>query len=86
VEGLDHTLDYLLESLSNWVDTHAEARTIYRKLVNHPYQNERAFAKALSPEESHFLTDILTEEMHYAQQEQDDVRLGQLNEVYEQLY
>lgn len=82
----DHTLNYVLESLSNWVDTHEQARSLYKKLTHHHYKDERAFAMHLSPEESHFLTDLLSEEINYAQQAGDDIRLGQLNEMSEQLY
>lgn len=82
----DHTLDYLLESLSNWVDTHDQAKALYKKLTHNHYPNEQAFAAHLSQEESHFLTDILTDEINYAKQAGDDVRLNQLNEMYEQLY
>ncbi len=82
----DHTLDYLKESLSNWVDTHRQARDIYKKLETHHYKNEEAFARALSPVESHFLSDVLAEEINYADQEEDATRKAQLNEMYEQLY
>lgn len=82
----DHTLDYLKESLSNWVDTHKRAMALYKKLEHHHYENEEAFAKALSPEEIHFLSEVLAQEIEYADQEQDDTRKAQLMEMNEQLY
>lgn len=82
----DYTLSYVLESLSNWLDTHEEARSLYKKMVNHMYEDEQAFARELSPQESHFLTDVLSKELDYAKQVGDHVRLHQLNELYEQLY
>ncbi|WEG11777.1 sporulation protein [Pullulanibacillus sp. KACC 23026] len=82
----DHTLDYVLESLSNWVDTHHKAKALYEKLMHHSYKNEEDFARALSAEEAHFLSDVLSEEINYAEQAGDKVRLGQLNDMYEQLY
>lgn len=83
---MDHTLDYLRESLSNWIDENETAYRIYHKLENHVYSNERDFAQALDQDEIKYLSELVREEMHYAGQEEDSVRLTQLNEVFEQLY
>jgi|GEM_PF-415287 hypothetical protein len=83
---MDHTLDYLRESLSNWIEEDELAYRIYHKLENSTYSSERDFAAHLSQEEIQHLSELIKKEMHYANQEQDTVRLAQLNEVYEQLY
>ena len=83
---MDHTLDYLRESLSNWVDEEETANRIYNKLENHVYSSEKEFAEALDQDEIQFLSKIVREEIQYADQEKDSVRLSQLNEIFEQLY
>ncbi|MGV3488647.1 MAG: hypothetical protein ACO1OC_08710, partial [Tuberibacillus sp.] len=83
---MDHTLDYLRESLSNWIDKDETAYRLYHKLENNIYSSERTFANTLDQEEIHYLSEIVKQEIHYAEQEDDTVRLGQLNEVFEQLY
>ncbi|TCP30557.1 hypothetical protein EV207_10586 [Scopulibacillus darangshiensis] len=82
----DHTLDYLMESLSNWIDDDVKAVSLYRQLVAGHYPDEKAFVESLSEEEQLYLNGILTKEMDYAKTGQDDVRLTQLNEVYERLF
>jgi acyl-CoA synthetase (NDP forming) len=83
---MDHTLEYLRESLSNWIDENETAFRIYKKLENHAYTNEKDFVNDLEQDEIKYLSELVHEEMHYADQEQDAVRLSQLNEVFEQLY
>ena len=83
---MDYTLDYLKESLSNWVDENETAYKIYQKLDDHYYENEEVFVKNLDEDEKDYLSGILTIELDYAKQEADHTRIGQLNEIYEQLY
>jgi hypothetical protein len=82
---LEQTLAYLRESLSNWTDNYALARVISTKLDSAPYQSEEAFVKDLSDDESVFLNDILQREMSHSRSEGDDIRLEELNNVYENL-
>lgn len=82
---MDHTLDYLRESLSNWLDDDHAARDIYKKLMKGHYPNEESFVNDLSQEEAAYLDDVLKKEINYAKDEQDPLRLAELNEVYERL-
>lgn len=43
------------------------------------------FVRTLSEEETAFLNSVLEKEIRYAQDEQDQIRVTQLNEVYELL-
>ena len=83
---MDHTLDYLRESLSNWIDKDETAYRLYHKLENNVFSSERDFANTLNEEDIHHLSEMIKKEMRYADQEEDTIRLSQLNEVFEQLY
>jgi len=54
---MDHTLDYLRESLSNWIDKDETAYRLYHKLENNTYSSERDFANILDQEDIHYLSD-----------------------------
>ncbi|MFC7392372.1 sporulation protein [Scopulibacillus cellulosilyticus] len=82
---MDYTLDYLKESLSNWVDRDDRALNLFHKIENHQFPNEEAFVEVLSEEETEYLHDVLRKEMAYAKNEQDEVRYSQLSDVFEQL-
>ncbi|GGE32434.1 hypothetical protein GCM10011391_08880 [Pullulanibacillus camelliae] len=83
---MDNTLLYLKEALSNWMDENETAYRIHLKLETNDYANEGAFATVLDEHEKRYLNAMLAKEMHHAKEEDDLVRLGQLNEMYEQLY
>lgn len=82
----DHTLDYLVESLSNWIEKDNQAMQLYRQLTEGHFLNEEAYVNALSESEQQYLHQILKKEMGYAKTGQDDVRLSELNEVDERLF
>ncbi|MEK5523147.1 sporulation protein [Heyndrickxia sporothermodurans] len=81
---MDTTLAYLRESLSNHLN-HSIWEEIYKKLQANTNQNEMEFVRTLSEEETAFLNSVLEKEIRYAQDEQDQIRVTQLNEVYELL-
>lgn len=83
---LNQTLAYLREALANYADRHhTVAMHLYKKLISKPYKNEEQFVRDLSPKEVAFLDRMLRQEMKYAKEEQDNIRVYHLNEVYEQL-
>lgn len=82
---IDHTLGYLREALSNHEDD-ARARDLFKRLSNQQYENEVEFVRTLESEEIHYLDSILSGEIRYAKQAQDEKRLKELNEMYEQLF
>jgi Minor curli fiber component A len=83
--GMDKTLGYLREILSNYSDQHSEGRQLFKKLSEGSYLNEGMFVRDLSAKEADFLNHILPKEINYAREEQDEKRAYQLNEVYELL-
>ncbi|GAC91524.1 sporulation-specific SASP protein [Anoxybacillus flavithermus NBRC 109594] len=83
---LNQTLAYLREALASYADRHhAIAMHLYKKLISKPYKSEEQFVRDLSPKEVAFLDRMLRQEMKYAKEEQDNIRVYHLNEVYEQL-
>lgn len=83
---MNQTLAYLREALANYADRHhTVAMHLYKKLISKPYKNEEQFVRDLSPKEVAFLDHMLRQEMKYAKEEQDNIRVYHLNEVYEQL-
>lgn len=81
---LDTTLAYLRETLSNHLH-HSAAQKIYKKLLENNYQSEGEFVRELEEREVNFLNKVLRDEIRYAEDEQDQIRVNQLNEVYELL-
>jgi len=82
---LDSNLAFLRESLSNHTDNHKICQRIYQKLEQNHYANEEEFVKDLEENEATILNLVLQYELDYARNEQDDVRVQQLNGVYELL-
>ncbi|WP_035020485.1 sigma-G-dependent sporulation-specific acid-soluble spore protein CsgA [Anoxybacillus flavithermus] len=83
---MNQTLAYLREALASYADRHhAIAMHLYKKLISKPYKSEEQFVRDLSPKEVAFLDRMLRQEMKYAKEEQDNIRVYHLNEVYEQL-
>ncbi|WP_412674704.1 sigma-G-dependent sporulation-specific acid-soluble spore protein CsgA [Anoxybacillus ayderensis] len=83
---LNQTLAYLREALANYADRHHTiAVHLYKKLMSKSYKNEEQFVRDLSQKEAAFLDRMLRQEMKYAKEEQDAVRVYHLNEIYEQL-
>ncbi|WP_047982915.1 sporulation protein [Ornithinibacillus californiensis] len=82
---MDRTLQYLRESLSNYDDDKL-SMSIYKKLKNKTYQNEREFVEDLDDKEMQYLNQILEREINYAENVQDDTRVQQLREVYELIF
>ncbi|MEH7177742.1 sigma-G-dependent sporulation-specific acid-soluble spore protein CsgA [Neobacillus vireti] len=83
---MDHTLGYLREILSNYVDGHNEGRQVYRKLMEGKFSSEGDFVRHLNYKEITFLNEILPKEINYAKEEQDEKRAYELNEVFELLF
>ncbi|MGG3999667.1 sigma-G-dependent sporulation-specific acid-soluble spore protein CsgA [Anoxybacillus kestanbolensis] len=83
---MNQTLAYLREALANYADRHhTVAMHLYKKLISKPYKSEEQFVRDLSQKEAAFLDRMLRQEMKYAKEEQDNIRVYHLNEVYEQL-
>ncbi|EPZ37529.1 MULTISPECIES: sigma-G-dependent sporulation-specific acid-soluble spore protein CsgA [Anoxybacillus] len=83
---MNQTLAYLREALANYADRHHTiAVHLYKKLMSKSYKNEEQFVRDLSQKEATFLDRMLRQEMKYAKEEQDAVRVHHLNEIYEQL-
>ncbi|MBS4223312.1 sporulation protein [Lederbergia citrea] len=81
---MDHTLSYFRESLSNYEDDDL-CKQIYKKLEAKDYGTEGKFVLDLDEEETAYLNDILDKELNYAKQVQNDIRVKELNELYELL-
>ncbi|MFC3038771.1 sporulation protein [Virgibacillus xinjiangensis] len=82
---IDHTLNYLRESLSNYMDNEM-CQEITRKMEANHYVNEGHFVKDLSEEEMTYLNDVLENELDYAKSVQHDIRVKELTEIYELLF
>ncbi|HEY4600019.1 MAG TPA: sporulation protein [Cerasibacillus sp.] len=83
---IEQTLLYLRESLANYVNDNKVSKKIYLKLRRGNYKDERDFVEDLTEREVSYLNKLLAQEMHYAKNNDDQVRLSQLNEIYELLY
>ncbi|MEC5423798.1 sporulation protein [Virgibacillus sp. C22-A2] len=82
---VDHTLDYLRESLSNYMENEM-CQEIVNKMEAKRYANEDQFVKDLDEEEMTYLNDVLENELNYAKGVQHDSRVKELTEVYELLF
>ncbi|MFC2947096.1 sporulation protein [Virgibacillus sediminis] len=82
---IDHTLNYLRESLSNYMDNEM-CQQIVRKMETNQYVSEGHFVKDLDEEEITYLNDVLENELDYAKGVQHDIRVKELTEVYELLF
>lgn len=84
--AIEQALLYLRESLANYVNDNKVSKKIYLKLRRGNYKNEQDFVEELTEREVFYLNKLLAQEMHYAKNNDDQVRLSQLNEIYELLY
>ncbi|GAB3061054.1 sporulation protein [Virgibacillus ainsalahensis] len=82
---IDYTLNYLRESLSNYMDNEMCQQIVKKMEANH-YVNEKYFVRDLGEEEMTYLNDVLENELSYAKDVQDDIRVKELTEVYELLF
>lgn len=71
--------------MSNYEDD-KRARKLFKRLSNQQYDNEDEFVESLESEDIQYLDSIMETEIRYAKQAQDEKRLKELNEVYEQLF
>jgi hypothetical protein len=83
---MDQSLAYLHEILSNYTEEYHAIRDLDQKMMENNYDSEGSFVRTLDEEESRMLREILTKEMHHANESGDHERGYQLNEVYELLY
>lgn len=82
---IDNTLKYLQESLSNYSENEV-CQQILRKLSSGNYQSEGSFVDDLEDDEMIYLDNVLENELNYAKNVQNDVRVKELTEVYELLF
>lgn len=85
VNNIDNTLNYLRESLSNYVDNDM-CQHLVQRIESDQYASEEQFVRSLSEEEMAYLNDVLETELNYAKNVDNDVRVKELNEVYELLF
>lgn len=83
---IEHSLGYLRESLSNYVEEDATCQNIYLKLEKENHENEIEFVESLEEEEIVYLDELLEKEITYAQDVQDETRVKELNDIYELLF
>ncbi|MGJ9459249.1 sigma-G-dependent sporulation-specific acid-soluble spore protein CsgA [Oceanobacillus sp. CF4.6] len=82
---IDQTLQYLRESLSNYMENDV-CQQILSKIEANNYTSEESFVSDLDGKEMDYLDMVLENELDYAKNVQDDTRVKELNEVYEQLF
>ncbi|MFD1849913.1 sporulation protein [Oceanobacillus bengalensis] len=82
---MDNTLKYLRESLSNYSENEL-CRQILNKMESRQYSSEGKFVRDLDEEEMAYLDNVLDNELNYAKNVQNDVRVRELTEVYELLF
>ena len=82
---IEHSLQYLRESLSNYLEEDTMSQHIYRKLENGNYDSENEFVVNLDEEEIDYLDAMLGREINYAETALDDVRVKELNDIHELL-
>nr|WP_087973562.1 sigma-G-dependent sporulation-specific acid-soluble spore protein CsgA [Oceanobacillus rekensis] len=82
---MDQTLQYLRESLSNYIENDV-CQQILSKIETGRYANEESFVSDLDGQEMDYLDMVLEQELDYAKNVQNDDRVKELNEVYEQLF
>lgn len=83
---VDHSLMYLRESLSNYVEEDDLCQQIWSKLEDEDYEAESDFVEKLEEEEIVYLDTLLAKEINYAKNVQDEKRVKELNDVYELLF
>lgn len=82
---IDSTLAYLRESLSNYIENEI-CQQIIQKLESNNDSSEEKFIAQLDDEEMDYLDAVLENELDYARNVQNDVRVRELTEVYELLF
>ncbi|SFB21371.1 hypothetical protein SAMN04488072_11011 [Lentibacillus halodurans] len=82
---IDSTLNYLRESLVNHRDNDM-TKQIEDKLQTNDFRNEEEFVKSLDQEEIEYLDSVVEQELNYARNAEDDVRVKQLREIYALLF
>lgn len=82
---IENSLKYLRESLSNYVDIEDISQRILTKLEAHDYDSEDEFIEELDEDEIEYLNHLLENEISYAHDAQDEVRVKELNDIYELL-
>src|SRR5690625_3397215 len=80
-----HSLKYLRESLSNYIEEDEICKHIWEKLLGKDYGSEIEFIEQLEDEEVVQLNHVLEKEIDYAHDVQDEVRIKELNDIYELL-
>jgi len=85
VVTIDSTLAYLRESLSNYIENEI-CQQIIQKLESNNDSSEEKFIAQLDDEEMDYLDAVLENELDYARNVQNDVRVRELTEVYELLF
>lgn len=83
---MNRPLSYLKEILSNYIDRYEVAKDIYQLIKDYDFVTEEEFVSKLSSDQIKFLDEMLPSEMNHAMEVKDEVRVMQLNEVYELLY
>lgn len=59
---------------------------LVQRIESDQYASEEQFVRSLSEEEMAYLNDVLETELNYAKNVDNDVRVKELNEVYELLF
>lgn len=83
---MNQSLQYLSESLSNYVEEDNICQQICEKLEHENYEEEIDFIEALEEEEVIHLETILKKEINYAEGAADDVRVKKLENIYQILF
>lgn len=83
---IKQSLQYLSESLSNYVEDDNVCQEICGKLENGNYEDEVDFVEALEEEEVAYLESVLQKEIAYASSAQDEIRVNKLQAIYQVLF
>lgn len=81
-----HSLKYVQESLSNYMDDDLVSMSIYQRIEQHTFESEEEFIEELEEGEANYLDKILEREISYARSAGDDVRERELSVIYELLF
>lgn len=83
---IEKSLQYLAESLSNYTESDIVSQQIMQKLDRKTYKTVIDFIEDLNDGEKEYLNTLLKQDIRYAQNTQDYIRLNELNDIYEQLF
>ncbi len=81
-----HSLKYVQESLSNYIEDDPVSMKIYRKIEQESFESEEEFIEDLQEGEADYLDKLLAREIQYAKSVGDDVRERELSVIYELLF